>query len=867
MADIQSTQAAAPAIIRRADYRVPDWLIPDIALDFDLDAARTRVWSDMSVARNGDHDRPLRLDGDGLVPLAVKVDGRTLDETEWTLEAGALVVPLGGATHKVEVLVELAPESNSKLMGLYASSGLLCTQCEAEGFRRITFFPDRPDILSRYSVKLTADKARYPILLANGDPVEQGDLEGGRHWALWNDPFPKPCYLFALVAGDLACNADRFVTMSGREVALGIWVREADLPRTDHAMQALKNSMAWDERVYGREYDLDVFNIVAVADFNFGAMENKGLNIFNSRYILADPETATDIDYDGVEGVVAHEYFHNWSGNRVTCRDWFQLSLKEGFTVFRDQNFSADMGSHAVKRIEDVRILRAAQFQEDSGPLAHPVRPESYMEISNFYTATIYNKGAELIRMMALMLGAERFRAGTDLYFDRHDGEAATCEDFVRAMEEGGEIDLGQFRRWYEQAGTPHVRALLSHDPVSRTAELLLEQNVPATPGQPDKRPMAIPLRVALYDPATGSHHGDQLLMLTEAQQRFTFDNFASLPILSINRGFSAPVIVETNRSQADLAFLSAHDDDPFARYEAMQQLMVNVLVGQVAGQSVDVTAVVDAVRNTITDPLLDPAFVAEAVRLPSEAYLGDQMKQVDPDAIHAARDALQTRLGADLEPLWRDIHARTKANGFAVSPAAKGARKLRNVALLYLVASGAEDGPAIAYAQYSEADNMTERQSALATLASGTSPEREAALDIFYNRYSDDALTLDKWFQTQAFAFHPDTVELVAELGQHKAFTLGNPNRVRSLYGAFAGNQWAFHHKSGKGYRLVADCIIALDKLNPQTAARLVPPLGRWKRFDEGRAALMRAELQRILNEPGLSKDVTEQASKSLEG
>jgi len=867
MADIQSTQAAAPAIIRRADYRVPDWLIPDIALDFDLDAARTRVWSDMSVARNGDHDRPLRLDGDGLVPLAVKVDGRTLDETEWTLEAGALVVPLGGATHKVEVLVELAPESNSKLMGLYASGGLLCTQCEAEGFRRITFFPDRPDILSRYSVKLTADKARYPILLANGDPVEQGDLEGGRHWALWNDPFPKPCYLFALVAGDLACNADRFVTMSGREVALGIWVREADLPRTDHAMQALKNSMAWDERVYGREYDLDVFNIVAVADFNFGAMENKGLNIFNSRYILADPETATDIDYDGVEGVVAHEYFHNWSGNRVTCRDWFQLSLKEGFTVFRDQNFSADMGSHAVKRIEDVRILRAAQFQEDSGPLAHPVRPESYMEISNFYTATIYNKGAELIRMMALMLGAERFRAGTDLYFDRHDGEAATCEDFVRAMEEGGEIDLGQFRRWYEQAGTPHVRALLSHDPVSRTAELLLEQNVPATPGQPDKRPMAIPLRVALYDPATGSHHGDQLLMLTEAQQRFTFDNFASLPILSINRGFSAPVIVETNRSQADLAFLSAHDDDPFARYEAMQQLMVNVLVGQVAGQSVDVTAVVDAVRNTITDPLLDPAFVAEAVRLPSEAYLGDQMKQVDPDAIHAARDALQTRLGADLEPLWRDIHARTKANGFAVSPAAKGARKLRNVALLYLVASGAEDGPAIAYAQYSEADNMTERQSALATLASGTSPEREAALDIFYNRYSDDALTLDKWFQTQAFAFHPDTVELVAELGQHKAFTLGNPNRVRSLYGAFAGNQWAFHHKSGKGYRLVADCIIALDKLNPQTAARLVPPLGRWKRFDEGRAALMRAELQRILNEPGLSKDVTEQASKSLEG
>ncbi|MEK7342931.1 MAG: aminopeptidase N, partial [Pseudomonadota bacterium] len=626
------------------------------------------------------------------------------------------------------------------------------------------------------------------------------------------------------------------------------------------------NSMAWDERVYGREYDLDVFNIVAVADFNFGAMENKGLNIFNSRYILADPETATDIDYDGVEGVVAHEYFHNWSGNRVTCRDWFQLSLKEGFTVFRDQNFSADMGSHAVKRIEDVRILRAGQFQEDNGPLAHPVRPESYMEISNFYTSTIYNKGAELIRMMALMLGPERFRMGTDLYFDRHDGQAATCEDFVLAMEEGGGIDLGQFRLWYEQAGTPHVRALLSHDPATQTVELALEQTLPPTPGQPDKQPMAVPLRTALFDPATGQHHGDELLMLTEAKQSFRFEGFAAPPILSINRGFSAPVIVETNRSQADLAFLSAHDDDPFARYEAMQQLMVNVLVGRVAGQAADDQAVVEAIRNTLTNPLLDPAFIAETIRLPSEAYLGDQMARVDPDAIHAARDALQQKIGAALEPLWRDIHARTKANGFSLSSAAKGARKLRNAALHYLVASGAADGPAIAFAQFSEADNMTERQAALGTLANGTSPEREAALDIFYNRYADDALTLDKWFQTQAFALHPDTVAQVEELGRHKDFTLANPNRVRSLYGAFAANQWAFHHASGKGYALVADCIIALDRLNPQTAARLVPPLGRWRRFDEARAALMRGELQRILAQPGLSKDVTEQAGKSLE-
>ncbi|MAP45325.1 MAG: aminopeptidase N [Sphingobium sp.] len=857
--------AASPAVIRRSDYCVPDWLVPDVTLDFDLDPALTTVRAKLAVTRNGGHDRPLRLDGDGLVPLEVKVDGRSLTQAEWHLEAGALILPLLGDAHEVETLVELAPERNSKLMGLYASGELLCTQCEAEGFRRITFFPDRPDILSRYSVRMAADKACFPILLANGDPVEQGDGEDGRHWAIWNDPYPKPCYLFALVAGDLSCNRDRFVTMSGRDVQLGIWVKDADLPRTTHAMEALKNSMAWDERVYGREYDLNVFNIVAVADFNFGAMENKGLNIFNSRYILADPDTATDIDYDGVEGVVAHEYFHNWSGNRVTCRDWFQLSLKEGFTVFRDQNFSADMGSHAVKRIEDVRILRAGQFPEDSGPLAHPVRPESYMEISNFYTATIYNKGAELIRMMALMLGPERFRAGTDLYFDRHDGQAATCEDFVRAMEDGGNIDLTQFRLWYEQAGTPRVRALLSHDAATGRVDLVLSQIIPPTPGQPEKRPMAIPIRVALFDRESRANHGDETLMLTRSEQRFTFQNVATAPVLSINRGFSAPVIVDTNRSQADLAFLSAHDDDPFARYEAMQQLMVNVLVGQIGGQPVDETTVVDAVRQTLIDPALDSAFVAEAVRLPSEAYLGDQMPIVDPDAIHNARNALQHRIGAELQPLWRDMHARLRANSFSLSPAAKGARKLRNAALHYLVASGAADGPLTAFEQFDSADNMTERQAALGILANGESPERIAALDIFYNRYCADALTLDKWFQTQAFALHPDTVDLVEELGRHKDFTLNNPNRVRALYGAFSGNQWAFHHRSGKGYRLVADCILALDAINPQTAARLVPPLGRWKRFDAQRAALMQAQLQRILSRPGLSKDVMEQVRKSL--
>lgn len=866
MADIHTTGASAPAIIRRSDYRPPAWLVPDVALDFTLDASATQVRATLGVTRNGSHGEPLRLDGEGLFPLSIAVDGVTLTPGQWSMDGPTLVIPLSGNAHSVETLVEIAPAANTQLMGLYASGGLLCTQCEAEGFRRITFFPDRPDVLSRYSVRMEADKALYPVLLANGDPVASGDLDGGRHWAQWTDPFPKPCYLFAMVAADLACNADSFTTMSGRDVSLGIWVKEADLPRTAHAMKALKDSMAWDERVYGREYDLAVFNIVAVADFNFGAMENKGLNIFNSRYILADPETATDMDYDAIEGVVAHEYFHNWSGNRVTCRDWFQLSLKEGFTVFRDQAFSADMGSPAVKRIDDVRILRAAQFQEDSGPLAHPVRPESYMEISNFYTATIYNKGAEVIRMMHTLLGPERFRAGSDLYFDRHDGQAATCEDFVKAMEDGGGIDLTQFRLWYEQAGTPRVNATLTHDTATGEAVLTLTQAVPPTPGQPVKKPMAMPIRIALFDRATGRHHSDELLHLTQGEQSFRFDGFTAPPVLSINRGFSAPVVIDSDRSQADLAFLSAHDDDPFARYEAMQQLMVNVLVGTVAGQAVDDAPVIAAVRDTIADSKLDDAFIAEAIRLPSESYIGDQMLVVDPDAIHTARDRLQAKIGATLERDWRDLHARTEANGFSLSSAAKGARKLRNTALMYLSASGAKDADAIAFSQFDRADNMTERQGALSVLASGKSDEREAALDIFYNRYAGDALVLDKWFQTQALSFHPDTLDIVRELGRHKDFTLSNPNRVRSLYGAFAANQWGFHQGDGAGYRMVADIIIALDPLNPQTAARLVPPLGRWRRFDAVRGGAMRAELERILATPGLSKDVTEQVVKSLD-
>ena len=860
MLDAQNA-VAAPAAIRREDYRPPDWLVPEISLEFQLDAERTIVRSVLHVQRAETAEGPtLRLDCDGIVPDSVNVGGEAV---EWRMNGPVLEIDLGLDSQTVEIITELNPKANTKLMGLYESGGILCTQCEAEGFRRITPFPDRPDVLTRFRVRMTADKARYPVLLSNGNLETSGDLPGGRHFADWRDPFPKPSYLFALVAGDLAVNRDTFVTRSGRTVQLGIWVREGDLPRTDHAMESLKAAMKWDEEVYGREYDLDTFNIVAVADFNFGAMENKGLNIFNSRYILVDPETATDADYDAVAAVVAHEYFHNWSGNRVTCRDWFQLSLKEGFTVFRDQSFSADMGSPAVKRIEDVRALRAAQFPEDAGPLAHPVRPESYIEISNFYTATIYTKGAELIRMMHTLLGPEKFRAGSDLYFERHDGEAATCEDFVRAMEDASGVDLSHFRAWYGQAGTPRVKASVARE--DGKARIRLEQSTPPTPGQPVKQPLPIPLRLALFDSKSKAKSADQLVLLDQAFQEVTFEGGGEQPVLSINRGFSAPIVVESDRGPAELAFLSAYDDDPFARYEAMQQLMLCTMLTAIDGGAEDFEPVVAAVRGTLTDPALDQAFVAEAVLVPTESFIGDQMKTVEPEAIHAVRENLRERLGRELETQWRAAYAATAANRFELSPAAKGARRLRTVALGFLMASGVADAPAIALRQFEAADNMTDRQGALGILANSEAPEREIALQAFYDSYRSDALVIDKWFTAQALSSRDDTLWAVQRLLAHPDFSLVNPNRLRSLIGAFGANQRALHHKSGDGYRFLANAILAVDKLNPQNAAKLVPPLGRWRRFPPERAGRMRAELERLLAEPGLSKDVFEQVSKSL--
>jgi len=861
-APTETPQPPTHAAIRREDYRPPDWLVPEIRLDFDLDPERTCVRATLEVQRNNDHDRPLRLDGDGLKPVSVKLDG---GDAEWRMDGSTLVIELAGNRATVETIVEITPATNTKLMGLYASGGMLCTQCEAEGFRRITFFPDRPDVLSKYRVRMEADAKRFPVLLSNGNRVANGEADD-RHWAEWEDPFPKPSYLFALVAGDLQANRDTFTTMSGRKVDLAIWVREADLPKTQHAMDSLKLAMAWDEKVYGREYDLDQFNIVAVNDFNMGAMENKSLNIFNSAYVLADQETATDGDFDNISRVIGHEYFHNWSGDRVTCRDWFQLSLKEGFTVFRDQSFSADIGSAPVKRIEDVRVLRAAQFPEDAGPLAHPVRPDSYIEISNFYTATVYNKGAELIRMFHTMLGPVKFRAGTDLYFERHDGEAATCDDFVKSLEDASGVDLSAFRIWYSQAGTPKVKARLDYDSDSRVATLHLEQHVDPTPGQPVKQAMPIPLRTALIGEASGHEIcPERLILLDETRQSFTFDNVIEPPLLSINRDFSAPIIMKADRRPGELERLAQSDTDPFARYEAMQDLMMRALLAGARGEEVDPEPVVNAVAATLQSNSLDPAFKGDAIVIPSESLIAERMEVVDPDAIHASRENLRKAIGSTLFDALVAAHRSDGVSGDDLSPRAKGIRRLRNVALSMLSAGDERQGASLAKAQFDRADNMTDRQGALGALISLEAPERDAALNAFYQRFHDDPLVLDKWFALQAAAQRFDTVEEVHHLAHHPDFTMSNPNRLRALAGTFGANHWAFHSADGRGYAFLADMIIAADKLNPQVAARLVPPFGRWKRFEPKRSAMMREQLERIVATPGLSKDVFEQASKSL--
>jgi aminopeptidase N len=861
-----------PPVIRREDYAPYPWLVPTTRLDFRLGLSATRLTATLTVERNpaAAPSGELRLDGDSLTATSVTVDGAP---AEWRMDGHDLVVTLPGERHEVEVVTQIDPSANTQLMGLYASSGMLCTQCESEGFRRITFFPDRPDVLSTYAVRMEGDKALFPILLCNGNRVAAGENTDGTHWAEWHDPWPKPSYLFALVAGDLVANSKPFTTRSGRVVECNVWVRKEDLARTDHALESLHRSMKWDEDVFGREYDLDLYNIVAVSDFNMGAMENKGLNVFNTKYVLADPDTATDGDFDAVEGVIAHEYFHNWSGNRVTCRDWFQLSLKEGFTVLRDQLFSQDMRGEAVKRIEDVRILRAAQFPEDAGPLAHPIRPDSYREISNFYTATVYNKGAEVIRMMRSMVGEQRFRTGCDVYFDRHDGEAATCEDFVKAIEDGAGIDLTQFRRWYSQAGTPRVA--VSQAVEGDMLKLTLKQTVPVTPGQPDKLPMPIPLKLAVHA-RSGALGAEHLVVLEDEVQTFDLPLTGPDPVVSINRGFTAPVVIERVSAREDLVFLAAHDDDPFARSEALQELAVGHLVGTASGalsadeQAAGEAAIIGAFRSSLADNALDDAMRGELLVLPSETYLFEAMatgeRKADPGAIHAAREGLKAAIGTALAGELQALHARASAVTLD-DPAGRGARKVKTTALALIAAADPARAASLAAAQFDAADNMTDRQGALMVLCGLDTPARAEKLAAFYERYKDNALVIDKWFTLQALSLHPDVIAHVRALAEHSDFTMRNPNRVRSLHMAFAGNPKGFHKADGEGYRMVADVILALDSINPQTAAKFVPSLGRWRRIEPARAALMKAELERILAAGNLSRDTFEQVSRSLEG
>ena len=867
MADA-AVEPKAPPEIRREDYTPFAWLVPTTKLDFDLGLEKTRVTATLEVERNpaAEASPTIRLNGDGLELVSLKCDGG--DCAGHMMDGDDLVVTLEGDSHTLEIVTEIDPSANSQLMGLYASGGMLCTQCEAEGFRRITFFPDRPDVLSTYTVTMRGPKKDFPVLLSNGNRVRMDD-DGELMTAEWHDPWPKPSYLFALVAGDFVARTDSFTTMNGRKVELNVYVRDGDLDRTEHAMESLKRSMKWDEETFGREYDLDLFNIVAVSDFNMGAMENKGLNVFNTKYVLADPETATDGDYDGIEGVIGHEYFHNWSGNRITCRDWFQLSLKEGFTVLRDQLFSQDMGSAPVKRIEDVRVLRGAQFPEDSGPLAHPIRPDSYREISNFYTATVYNKGAEVIRMMKTMAGDEAFRRGTDTYFDRHDGEAATCEDFVKSIEDGAGLDLTQFRLWYSQAGTPKVSVSLSHH--GDEAVLELSQDVPDTPGQSGKEPMLIPLKIALFDREKGTHAGEKLIVLDRASDTFRFPGFAKKPILSINRGFSAPVSIQRDIPGEELVFLAATDDDPFARYEAMQDLMVAYLVSaskdalDEQSRAAKQADIVRAIGSVIDDEAIEDLMRGELMSMPSQTYIMEQIEQADPARIFARREELKAVIGRELSDDLRQLYQRAEKLPYSRSAEAKGARKLKTLILSYLVASDPQAASALAAKQYESADNMTDRQGALMVLTGVDSAERTGALLDFYNRYQGNPLVIDKWFSLQAMSLHPHVIEHVKALAEHEDFTLKNPNRVRSLYMAFAANPHGFHAESGEGYRMIADLILELDPINAQTAARFVPALGRWRKMEPGRSALMREQLERIAAAPKLSRDTFEQVTRSL--
>lgn len=892
-----------PRAIHLKDYKVPPFLITDTNLHVDIQDDVTTVTTTLKVVRNpeaaAEDQVHLVLDGSkDLDTQHVAIDGRALTDNEYQVDEDALSVFEVPGEFELTTTVQIKPQENTALEGLYKSGDMFCTQCEAEGFRNITWYLDRPDVMSKYTTTVVADKASYPVLLSNGNDIDRGE-EGDRHWVTWQDPFMKPAYLFALVAGDLQHIEDEFVTMSGRKVKLQIFTEAHNIDKVDYAMVSLKNSMKWDEETYGREYDLDIFMIVAVESFNMGAMENKGLNIFNTSCVLAHPETTTDAAYQRVESVVGHEYFHNWSGNRVTCRDWFQLSLKEGFTVLRDQQFSADMGSPTVCRVNDVAVLRSAQFPEDAGPMAHPIRPDSFIEINNFYTATVYEKGAEVVGMIRTLLGAERFRAGTDLYFDRHDGQAVTTEDFVKAMEDANGVDLTQFRTWYRQAGTPVLDVTGDYDDSAKTFTLTVKQSCPATPGQESKDPYHMPLKVGLLDeegndirfPVVGldvasvdeGNGFSAVLNLTQREQVYVFRSIDSQPTPSLLRGFSAPVKLNYDYSRDDLTFLMSHDSDGFNRWEAGQRLALDVIqevVGQIeAGDAVSVDErLIAAFDANLTQALegdkdsqLDKAMIAHMLVLPAESYLIEMSEVANVDAIHQAREAVRTAIAKKLSGLLLSVYKLNQKDApYAAEAKQIAERALKNVALGYLMQPDDTEMVNLCMEQYESASNMTDRSAALRALvgsaAEAVQEPKEKALTDFYNRFQDEALVIDQWFAIQANCSLPGTLDRVKALMQHEAFDIKVPNRMRALVAQFAmANIVNFHDANGGGYEFLADRVIELNAINPQMAARILSPLTRWRKFDVQRQALMKEQLQRILEVDGISPDVYEIVTKSL--
>lgn len=897
-----------PKTIYLKDYRPPDYRIDTANLQFELDETKTRVKSLFVITSNydrADGARPLVLDGNDLKLRYVKMDGTVLETGDYTVDEESLTIPHVPEQFTLEIETEMNPRDNTSLSGLYLSGGSFFTQCEAEGFRKITYFIDRPDNMTQFLTTVIAGRSTHPVLLSNGNPEGIGELDGNRHFATWHDPFPKPSYLFALVAGDLARVDDVFITMSGSMVKLHLYVQRHNIDKCGHAMASLKRAMKWDEEVYGREYDLDVFMIVAVDDFNMGAMENKGLNIFNSKYVLANPQTATDTDFQNIEGVVAHEYFHNWSGDRVTCRDWFQLSLKEGFTVFRDQHYLEDVTSRGVRRIGDVNILRTHQFREDAGPMAHPVRPESYVEINNFYTLTVYNKGAEVVGMLRTLLGPQGFRGGTDLYFDRHDGKAATTDDFVRAMEDANSIDLSQFTLWYSQAGTPELHVARRYDIQARTYTFTVRQTCPPTPGQPEKKPMHIPFAIGLLDKdgnelplilsgdenppqspfskggstvtppfAKGGKGGlyTRVLELRKEVETFLFTGIPHEPVPSLLRGFSAPVRVQLERMDEELLFLMAYDTDEFTRWDAGQQLAVKFIMNLVedvqTGRELTLSRdFINAFKKTLESTVIDKAFLAMALTLPSETYLADFMAVIDPTAIYEARRFVQKTLAGELKQSFVKTYEQNNDTGpYRIDQESIAQRSLRNLCLAYLAELAERDSVRLCVDQFLFGGNMTNVMAGLVNLANMDCPERGEALAYFSERWKHDPLVMDKWLAIQATSRLPDTLDVVKGLMEHPAFTITNPNKVRALIGAFSqGNALRFHEASGAGYVFLADRVLQIDALNPQIAARLVNPFTQWKRYDEKRKALMQTQLERIEKTPKLSKDVYEVVSKSL--